>query len=115
MQNNLLVIVELGNADHSGVCANMLIDEFKKCELRTMVSDSKYGFWMLYVKHHKNVYCSGHTVITLNHDETERLETYAFPARIQMNPEVSNVLGCWLDNMSSGAISTQLCSMPKKI
>ena len=109
MRDNLFVVIELGNAHRSGVCANMLMDEFKKREL-------KDGFWMIYVRHHKNFYCSGHAVVTLNQDEMERLETYVFRARKQTKPEVPNVFVSWTgNNMSSGAISTQLCSIWRKI
>ena len=109
MRDNLFVIIELGNAHRSGVCANMLMDEFKKREL-------KDGFWMIYVRHHKNFYCSGHAVVTLNQNEMERLETYVFQARKQTKPVVPNVFVSWTGNkMSSGAISTQLCSIWRKI
>ena len=52
-RDNLFVIIEMGNAHRPGVCANMLMDEFKKREL-------KDSFSMIYVRHHKNFYCSGH-------------------------------------------------------
>ena len=107
MRDDLFVIIELGNAHRSGVCANMLMDEFKKREL-------KDGFWMIYVRHHKHFYCSGHAVVTLNQNEMERLETYVFQARKQTKPVVPNVFVSWTGNkMSSRAISTQLCSRRK--
>lgn len=71
---------------------------------------------MIYVRHHKNFYCSGHAVVTLNQNEMERLETYVFQARKQTKPVVPNVFVSWTGNkMSSRAISTQLCSIWRKI
>ena len=70
VRDNLFLIIVLGNTHHSGVWANMLMEEFKKYEL-------KDGFWMIHLKHQQTftaVYCSDHTVVALNQDEIERLE-----------------------------------------
>ena len=56
LRDNLFIIIELGNAHRSGVFANMLLSEYNKREF-------KDNFWMIYVRHHKKFYWSGHAVV----------------------------------------------------
>ena len=58
LRDNLFVIIELGNAHRSGIFANMLLSEYNKREFND-------NFWMIYVRHHKTFYSSGHAVVTM--------------------------------------------------
>ena len=108
LRDNLFVIIELGNAHRSGVCANMLLSEYNKREY-------KDNFWMIYVRHHKTFYSSGHAVVTMTQENMERLKTFV-KIRKQSKPSVPNVFVSWTGSkMASGSISTQLCSLWRKI
>ena len=108
LRDNLFVIIELGNAHRSGVCANMTMSEFKSREFED-------GYWMIYVMKHKNFYVSGHAVVTLTSDEMLRLEIFVSKVRVQTKPKVNNVFVSWTGSlMASGAVSTQLCSLWRK-
>ena len=71
---------------------------------------------MIYVKKNKSFYVSGHPVVTLNLDEMHRLEIFVSKVRFQTKPKVNNVFVSWTGClMLSGAVSTQFCSLWRKI
>ena len=105
--DNLLVIIELGNAHCSGVCVNMLLSEYNKQEF-------KDNLW-IYVCHHQSFYLSGYSVVTMTHKGMERLKTFA-KLRKETKPSVPNIIVCWTcSKMASGSIRTKHGSLWQKI
>ena len=108
LSDNLFLIIELGNAHRSGVCAIMLLSEYNKPEF-------KDNFWMIYFYHYKTFYFSRHALVIMTQEEMERLETFV-KIRKQSKPSMPNVFVSWTGSkMVSGSISTQLCSLWRKI
>ena len=87
LSDNLFVIIELGNAHRSGVCAIMLLSEYNKREF-------KDNFWMIYFHHYKTFYSSRHAVVIMTQEDMERLETFV-KIRKQSKPSMPNIFVSW--------------------
>ena len=90
MRDNLFVVIELGNAHRSVVCANFTVAEFHRSKFQE-------GYHMFYVNKHKTMYKYGSTVITLTPTEFEWLSTYVDKVHPQVSPSDENVFLSWTD------------------
>ena len=109
MRDNLFVVIELGNAHLSGVCAIFTVAEFHRSKFQE-------GYHMFYVNKHKTMYKYGPAVITLTPTEFEWFSTYVEKVRPQVSASDENVFLSWTEKqMEAGAVSRQLCSLWIKI
>ena len=95
MRDNLFVVIELGNAHRSGVCANFTVEEFHRSKFQE-------GYHMFNVNKHKTMYKYGPAVITLTPIEFEWLSTFVEKVRPQVSPSDENVFLSWTGKKNGG-------------
>ncbi|XP_065649964.1 uncharacterized protein LOC136078316 isoform X2 [Hydra vulgaris] len=108
MRDHLILVILLGTAHRSGVCANITVDEF------LMSEKNADGMFLIPVANHKTFSTYGHMYVVLQPEKFQWLDVFVNKVRSQLSTTYRNIFLSWSGHrMKSGAISERLGSLWK--